>query len=150
MSVEALTNDEIEACREAFQKFDKDGSGAIDVFELRATLQSMGQEPTDEELFDMIAEVDADGSGEIDFPEFLKVMVAQKEKHAAASDESDIIDAFIALGGGHDKSGEISTDKLRKVVRDFGLTIDIDALIREADTDKSGFIDYEEFRLMMT
>ena len=25
----------------------------------------MGQEPTDEELFDMIAEVDSDGSGEI-------------------------------------------------------------------------------------
>jgi len=65
MSAETLTNEEIEACREAFQKFDRDGSGAIDSFELRATLQSMGQQPTDEELFDMIAEVDADGSGEI-------------------------------------------------------------------------------------
>lgn len=63
--VEKLTNEEIEMCREAFQKFDRDGSGAIDVFELRATLESMGQQPTDEELFDMIAEVDADGSGEI-------------------------------------------------------------------------------------
>ncbi|KAG8458016.1 hypothetical protein KFE25_007223 [Diacronema lutheri] len=150
MSAETLTNEEIEACREAFQKFDRDGSGAIDSFELRATLQSMGQQPTDEELFDMIAEVDADGSGEIDFPEFLKVMIAQKEKQAAASDESDTIDAFVALGGAPDKSGDISADKLRKVVREFGLTIDIDTLIREVDTDSSGFIEYDEFRRMMT
>ena len=29
---------------------------------------AMGQDPTDEELFDMIAEVDSDGSGEIGAP----------------------------------------------------------------------------------
>lgn len=75
--------------------------------------------------------------------------MAQKEKLAAASDESDTIDAFVALGGGADRSGEISTEKLRKIIKDFGLTIDIDSLIREADTDKSGFIDYDEFRTMM-
>jgi len=147
---ESLTNEEIEACREAFQQFDRDGSGAIDGFELRATLQSMGQDPSDEELFDMIAEVDADGSGEIDFTEFLRVMVSQKEKQALASDESDTIDAFVALGGGPDKSGEVSTERLRRVVSDFGLTIDMDALVRDADTDKSGYIDYQEFKHMMS
>lgn len=31
-------------------------------------MAAMGQEPTDEELFDMIAEVDSDGSGEIGAP----------------------------------------------------------------------------------
>ena len=36
------------------------------------------------------------------------------------------VDAFIALGGRSDKSGEISTEKLRAVIKDFGLTIDID------------------------
>ena len=35
----ALSNEEIEACREAFARFDKDSSGAIDMWELRATLQ---------------------------------------------------------------------------------------------------------------
>ena len=109
----------------------------------------MGQEPTDEELFDMIAEVDSDGSGEIDFPEFLKVIMAQKAKVAGQDDESDTVDAFIALGGNADKTGEVSTDKLRAICKDFGLTIDIERLIRETDTDRSGFIDYEEFKVMM-
>ena len=52
-----LDGDEIAACREAFAKFDKDGSGTIDTNELKATLQSMGQNPTEEELFQMISQV---------------------------------------------------------------------------------------------
>ena len=40
------------------------------------------------------------------------------------------VDAFIALGGNADKTGEISTDKLRSIVKDFGLTIDIEVCVR--------------------
>ena len=47
-------------------------------------------------------------------------------------------------------SGSVSTSKLRDTILAFGLTIDIDALIRETDTDASGFIDFEEFQVMMT
>lgn len=144
-----LSNEEIEACREAFQKFDRDGSGAIDRFELRAALQAMGQDPSEDEVYDLIQQVDADGSGEVSFAELLALMAAQKEKMVNASDDSDTVDAFVALGGGADKSGEISTERLRKVVRDFGLTIEIDAMIAEADQDNSGLIDYDEFKEMM-
>ena len=59
------------------------------------------------------------------------------------------VDAFIALGGNQDKTGQVSTDKLRHIVKEFGLTIDINRLIAETDTDKSGFIDYNEFAVMM-
>lgn len=58
-----LTQAEIAACREAFSKFDKDGSGSIDAAKLKAMLLSMGQAPTDEELFLMISQVDEDNSG---------------------------------------------------------------------------------------
>ena len=36
------------------------------------------------------------------------------------------MDAFIALGGNADRTGEISTEKLRAIIKDFGLPIDID------------------------
>ena len=35
-------------------------------------------------------------------------------------------------------------------VQDFGLTIDIDSLIKQYDADGSGEIDYEEFREMLS
>ncbi|KAF0702976.1 hypothetical protein AaE_015611 [Aphanomyces astaci] len=68
-----LAQDEIDACREAFLAFDKDShmmrivtrSGTIDVWELRQVLEAMGQQPTEEELFQMISEVDEDMSGAI-------------------------------------------------------------------------------------
>mmetsp|Transcript_2649 Transcript_2649/g.9347 ORF Transcript_2649/g.9347 Transcript_2649/m.9347 type:complete len:148 (-) Transcript_2649:1338-1781(-) len=144
-----LSQEEIDACREAFNKFDKDCSGNIDINELRATLNAMGQNPTDEELFHMMNSVDEDKSGEIEFTEFLKVIENQKEAAAAAASDADTVEAFVALGGNIDRTGTISADKLRNVCKEFGLTIDIDKLIRETDTDGSGEIDYEEFKGML-
>ena len=37
-------------------------------------MRALGQNPTEEEVKEMIDEVDADGSGSIDFPEFLSLM----------------------------------------------------------------------------
>jgi hypothetical protein len=71
----------------------------------------MGQNPTEEEIFQMISQVDDDNSGEIEFAEFMKVIENQKASAAKASDETDTIEAFVALGGNADKTGEISTEK---------------------------------------
>ncbi len=87
----------------------------------------MGQNPTEEELFQMISEVDDDMSGAIDFAEFLKVIEGQKERAAAFDDESDTVDAFVACGGKPDKSGNVQRETLTKIIKqDFGLTIDIE------------------------
>ena len=45
MSTPDLTAEELESCRIAFQKFDKDGSGSISDFELKAMLQCTRSEP---------------------------------------------------------------------------------------------------------
>lgn len=48
-------------------------------------MRSLGQNPTEAELQDMINEVDADGNGTIDFPEFLNLM-ARKMKVSSAGE----------------------------------------------------------------
>lgn len=47
--------------KEAFALFDKDSDGTITTKELGTVMRSLGQDPTDAELQDMINEVDADG-----------------------------------------------------------------------------------------
>lgn len=146
-----LTQEEIDGCREAFGTFDKERTGFIDVWQLRQVLEAMGQKPTEEELFTMVSEVDHEMSGRIEFGDFLKVIERQKEKAAKYDDESDMIDAFVACGGNHDKTGVVQRETLTKIIKvDFGLTIDIDSLLEALDKDGSGQITYEDFRGLLS
>jgi calmodulin len=129
-----LTQEETVRCRDAFGLFDKDGSGMIDAWELKEALKAMGQHPTDEEVMQILSGVDGDGSGGIDFVEFLRVIENQKEQAVKATDDSDLLDAFVALGGRSDKSGQIETGKLIRIFNEFELTVDIEKLIEEVRT----------------
>uniref|UniRef100_A0A8C8BGH2 EF-hand domain-containing protein n=1 Tax=Otus sunia TaxID=257818 RepID=A0A8C8BGH2_9STRI len=71
---ERLSEEKIAEFKEAFSLFDRDGDGCITTKELGTVMRSLGQNPTEAELQDMVGEVDADGSGTIDFPEFLSLM----------------------------------------------------------------------------
>lgn len=52
--------------RAAFAVFDKDGSGTISADELRQVMKSLGEDLTDREIDEMIAEADKDKNGTID------------------------------------------------------------------------------------
>lgn len=81
--------------RESFRIFDRDGSGAINVRELKALMASVHQMCSDEELEQMIKTVDSDGSGEIEFSEFL-LLVSQR---LAADSENARADEARSVGG---------------------------------------------------
>src|ERR1700732_4116283 len=78
-------------------------------------MRSLGQNPTEAELQDMINEVDADGNGEIDFPEFL-TMMARKMKDTDS--EEEIKEAFKVFDKNGD--GKISAAELRHVMTNLG------------------------------
>jgi calmodulin len=61
----------------AFKVFDKDGNGFISAAELRHIMKKLGQKFTDEELDEMIRGADIDGDGQIDYQEFVKMMMAK-------------------------------------------------------------------------
>ena len=75
-----LSPEEILAYKEAFAYFDQDGNGSITVEELGEVLNQMGQNPTEQELKDMISEVDADRNGTIEFSEFIDMMSRQQRE----------------------------------------------------------------------
>eukprot|EP00937_MAST-01D_sp_MAST-1D-sp2_P004446 g4446.t1 len=69
-----FTEDELHEYRDVFDDFDLDGSGGIDTHELRLVMEKLGEPVTEERLAELIAEVDEDRSGTIEFPEFLTVV----------------------------------------------------------------------------
>jgi calmodulin len=147
MANHRFTEEQIAEFKEAFALFDKDGDGSITSKELGTVMRSLGQNPTEPELQDMINEVDTDGNGTIDFPEFL-TMMARKIKETDSDDE--IREAFRIID--KDGSGFISASELKQVMIDLGEELTdrvIEEMIREADVNGDGQIDYEEFVRMM-
>ena len=122
-------------------------TGTITTKELGTVMRSLGQNPTEAELQDMINEVDADGNGTIDFPEFLNLM-ARKMKDTDS--EEELKEAFKVFD--KDGNGFISAAELRHVMTNLGEKLtdeEVDEMIREADVDGDGQVNYEEFVKMM-
>jgi calmodulin len=144
----SLAEGQVSELKEAFDLFDKNGDGRIPTKELGTMMRSLGQNPSDSELQDMIDEVDADNTGTIDFTEFL-TMMARKMKETDS--EEEIKEAFKIFD--RDGGGFISAAELRQVMTSLGENLnddEIDEMIREAGQDGDGRIDYNEFvQLMM-
>ena len=66
-----------EEIREAFKVFDKDGNGFISAAELRHVMTNLGEKLSDEEVDEMIREADVDGDGQVNYDEFVKMMLSK-------------------------------------------------------------------------
>lgn len=138
-----LTRQQVKEFKDAFAIFDKDGGGSITTQELGEVMKSLGQKPTTAELEAIVREIDADGNGEIDFPEFLTMMLRKMNE---GDPEKELMDVFMVFD--KDGSGTISSEELRAAMRVIGekLTDDeIQDAIRLADRDGDGEVDYDEF-----
>lgn len=67
----------------AFNHFDTDGSGSIDMSELGVAMKSLGFEPRKDDLKAMLGSMDDDENGTINFEEFLSMMTIKISESAS-------------------------------------------------------------------
>lgn len=142
-----LTEEQKQEVREAFDLFDTDGSGNIDIKELKVAMRALGFEPKKEEIRKMIADVGKEGSSSIDFEDFLSMMT---QKMSEKDSKEEILKAFRLFDD--DATGKISFKNLKRVAKELGENLtdeELQEMIDEADRDGDGEINEQEFLRIM-
>uniref|UniRef100_A0A8C4RBZ3 Troponin C, slow skeletal and cardiac muscles n=1 Tax=Eptatretus burgeri TaxID=7764 RepID=A0A8C4RBZ3_EPTBU len=117
-AVEQLSEEQKKEFRAAFDIFVEDAEdGCISTKELGKVMRMLGQNPSSEELHEMIDEVDEDGSGTIDFEEFLIMMVRSMREESKGKPEEELAELFRMFDRIHGVY-----ERCRLVARDTGGT----------------------------
>lgn len=132
------SSESIMKLRKAFNQYDKNNDGVIDLSEFTATLREFGyDESTSKSIFERL---DVDGSGDVYYTEF----IASTLETLGLIKEDEIRGAFERMDT--DSSGQISTANLKKLLgQDYDEKIVQDA-VAEFDADGNGGINFEEFK----
>lgn len=144
----SLDDKQIQALRETFQALDENGDGLLTAAELKAGLEKGGlKDNIPGDLQEIMKSIDADGSGVIDYTEFLAATLDRKH----FIEEDACWQAFRVFD--RDGNGTISQKELAEVLASDDVAgkfhKDLADLMKMADTNGDGEIDFQEFMQMM-
>ncbi|XP_046992507.1 troponin C, isoallergen Bla g 6.0101 isoform X2 [Schistocerca americana] len=149
--MEELPPEQIQLLKKAFDAFDQQKKGSIGTDMVRTILEMLGLKLDEKQLQDIIDEVDADGSGQLEFDEFVQLAARFLVEEDAEAMQQELREAFRL----YDKEGNgyITTGVLREILRELDDKIteeELDMMIEEIDSDGSGTVDFDEFMEVMT
>lgn len=72
--MDAHHDDLVGELKAAFQIFDLDGDGTIEIEDIKFALELMGEKITEEEVKEILNMADLDKNGSISFEEFMKLL----------------------------------------------------------------------------
>lgn len=145
---DGVSEEEVLEIKEAFDLFDTDETGTIDPSELKQAMISLGFDAKNQLIYQMVSDMDADGSGAIDFDEFLKLMTSRISDKDTAEDLRKVFNLF-----DDEKTEFINIQNLRRVAKELGENMadpELQEMIERADADNDGFVSFEDFYNIIT
>ena len=121
---EALTHEQIQEYKEAFNLVDKDSNGKISRKELGNVLKSQGWNVTEMEVQNMLRDLDEDGDNMLSFQEFISIIEKQHELNK--EDKEEYMAVFKICD--YDGSGHISPKELHEVLQMLGENFTLEEL----------------------
>mmetsp|Transcript_50318 Transcript_50318/g.110053 ORF Transcript_50318/g.110053 Transcript_50318/m.110053 type:complete len:183 (+) Transcript_50318:56-604(+) len=143
----ALSEEQVEELREAFNLFDTDHTGSIDARELKAAMRALGFEVKKDDVRRMMADIGKDPSAPISFDDFQEIMSSRMGEKDSREEIMKIFSLF-----DEDNTGKISFRALKRITQELGESLtdeDLQEMIDEADRDGDGLINSEDFYRVM-
>jgi calcium-dependent protein kinase len=129
-----------------FKEFDKDGSGALSPIELRLALKEVqGVDYNESEINELIARIDVDGDGEINYTEYL--MAALNRNAMLTSERLEVAFRMFDLDG----NGEISVKELKEMLS-LAKAVDEDTVhraLKDLEGKSKPTLAFSEFKQLM-
>merc|ERR1712106_754593 len=146
-----LDDTQLEALRTAFNSFDTEGKGHIDMDTIGNILRMMGVKVTAGALKEIVDELDETGNGLLGFDQFAELAA----KFLVEEDEEELKKELTEAFRIYDKEGQgfITNETLKEILREIDNKLteaDLDGIIEEVDEDGSGTMDLDEFMEMMS
>ena len=143
-----ITTNRIAGLKEAFQRLDVDGDGNIAGADVGDILAAAGQPLDGAQLESAVAAADGNHDGRLEFKEVLSLIARRR---AAATDLPEDIRAAFKL---FDRNGDgaISAEEMIQIFARLQVPlteVDVRNLIKEADLDGNGEIDFTEFTMLI-
>jgi len=147
-----LPEDSIKELQEIFQALDKDGDGSLSILEVEQGLKQAGIEVS-HDLQQSMKHVDTDGSGLVEYTEFLAATIDEKHQlqEAACWAAFRVFDV--------DGDGKITKDEMALLLscgraNNLAETLgadrsEIEQAVAEADLNGDDCLDFEEFRALL-
>ncbi|XP_063593401.1 troponin C-like [Penaeus indicus] len=148
--MDSLDEEQIETLRKAFDSFDTEKTGSITSETIATIMRMMGVKISEKNLQEAIAETDEDGSGLLEFEEFVELSAKFLIEEDEEALKAELREAFRI----YDKEGNgfITTDVLKEILAELDPRLtpaDLENIIEEVDEDGSGTLDFDEFMEMM-
>ena len=140
-----IPEEKIAEYKEAFDMFDKDGSGTISVTEIVKIMRNFGYPIKKAEAQKLIQDIDDNGDGEIDFEEFVTLMEKQTN-YVEETDEELVLRAFKSFDKDHD--GKITNYEFKYILTQMGDKFsedELQQLFKECNLDINGTLVYQDF-----
>jgi len=127
---------------------DKDGDGHIEPKEIKRVMHDVGVKISTKEITDLIASVDKDGNGMIEFDEFVSIMASNMLRDGRGDAE---IEQALRLFD-HNNTGFVDLDRVRKQLSSNGsrplAAEEVEQLLAPLTRDGEGPVSFEAFRAL--
>ena len=143
-----LDDEQIAELREIFRSFDRNNDGSLTQLELGSLLRSLGLKPSPEQLETLIQNTDKNSNGLIEFSEFITLVAPDLLPAKSPYTEDQLRQLFRLFD--RDGNGFITAAELAHSMAKLGHALtaeELTGMIKEADLDGDGTINFEEFSL---